>query len=297
MRLSACICLLLFASLGCDSLSSGEFEPEYVVEAYLEAGKPLSSVRVSQTISVGETYTVEEVAVFDAEVRVHLLDEGGAVESIYRYGRSREVGVFQPADATAEVLPLRTYELIVEIPNVPHVITSRTTVPADLRVVYTNADTVVFQTQPQFTFHLSRPFYPGRQSIFVLSTFSTGDVDQLTPFARGLFDTGDVTLQDLRQRASPILNEENFEHLPNGELRVEFPWLAVYFFGSNEVRVQAVDENLHDFLRSQMVQQGGSTLPPGEIPNVLEHVEGGNGVFGSYSSASAVVFVERNDGL
>jgi hypothetical protein len=131
----------------------------------------------------------------------------------------------------------------------------------------------------------------------VFSTSATGDVDQLTPFARALFDTGDVTLQDLRQRASPILNEENFEHLPNGELRVEFPWLAVYFFGYNEIRVQAVDENLHDFLRSQMVQQGGSTLPPGEIPNVLEHVEGGRGVFGSYASAAAVVHVNRNDGL
>lgn len=79
-------------------------------------------------------------------------------------------------------------------------------------------------------------------------------------------------------------------------MRVEFPWLGILFFGLNEIRVQAVDENLYDFIRSQIVQQGGSTLPPGETPNVLEHVDGARGVFGSYASVSTAVFVKRGAG-
>ena len=292
--------IIVFALLlgGCDSLTRSEFQPEYVIEAYLEAGQNLPQIRVSRTAPVNASYNIEELGVNEAQVRVHLLGRDGSIETTYTYGRhhKRESGVYDFVNGRVEVLPLRTYRLEVEIPG-GTLISSQTTVPDRIRVIHVSADTVVFQAEPRYTFDLSPPTYPGRQSVFVFSTFATGDVDDLTPFARSLFDSGDVTIEDLRQRTSPVLNEENFERLPNGALRIEFPWLAIYFFGRNEVRVQALDDNLHDFIRSQMVQQGGSTLPPGEIPNVLEHVEGGHGVFGSFASATAVVYVERNDAL
>ena len=288
-------CLVLLLG-GCDSLTRSEFETEYVIEAYLHVGDNLPHIRVSRTAPVNATYNIEDLGVDDAQVRVHLLRGDGSIETTYEYGRHHEgeSGMYDVVNGEADVLPLRTYRLEVAVPGAA-LITSQTTVPERLRVVHTSADTVVYQTEPQYTFHLSPPLSPGPQRVFVFSTYASGDVDDLTPFARSLFDNGEVTIEDLRQRASPILNEENFETLPGGELRIEFPWLAIYFFGLNQIRVQALDENLHDFIRSQMVQQGGSTLPPGEIPNVLEHVEGGRGVFGSYATASTAVFVERND--
>ena len=59
-------------------------------------------------------------------------------------------------------------------------------------------------------------------------------------------------------------------------------------------RASAVDDNLFDFIRSQSVQQGGSTLAPGEIPNVLDHIEGGTGIFGSLARVSHETFVRPN---
>ena len=55
----------------------------------------------------------------------------------------------------------------------------------------------------------------------------------------------------------------------------------------------AIDDNLYDFVRSQIIQQGGSTFAPGEIPNILERVNGAHGVFGSYARVSFDLFVKR----
>jgi hypothetical protein len=54
-----------------------------------------------------------------------------------------------------------------------------------------------------------------------------------------------------------------------------------------------VDDNIFDFVRSHTVQQGGSTLSPGEIPNVLDRVEGGTGIFGSSAQITYETFVKR----
>ncbi len=55
----------------------------------------------------------------------------------------------------------------------------------------------------------------------------------------------------------------------------------------------ALDDNLYDYIRSQSIQQGGSTFSPGEIPNPLEHVVGAHGTFGSYARISFDLFVLR----
>lgn len=59
------------------------------------------------------------------------------------------------------------------------------------------------------------------------------------------------------------------------------------FYGPNEVGVNVIDDTLFDLIRTQQTQQGvpDAGLGPGEIPNVIEHVEGGTGVFGSYAEA------------
>ncbi len=45
----------------------------------------------------------------------------------------------------------------------------------------------------------------------------------------------------------------------------------------------SLDPALQAFVQSQAVQRGGSTLSPGEIPNVTTNVEGGLGIFGSFA--------------
>ena len=99
--------------------------------------------------------------------------------------------------------------------------------------------------------------------------------------------------EDLRITESPIINEGNYEINENGTITVKLPWLAVAFFGPNRLTANALDDNMFDFIRSQTVQQGGSTLAPGEIPNVIDRVEGGTGIFGSLARSSYEVLITR----
>lgn len=49
---------------------------------------------------------------------------------------------------------------------------------------------------------------------------------------------------------------------------------------------------MYDFVRSESVQLGGSTLSPGEIQNVITHVEGGLGIFGSLASDTIQTYIK-----
>lgn len=293
---TALLVFLASFAWGCDATAPSDFESEVVVEGYLEAGKRLPDLRLSRTVPLDAAYDIEHTGIGGAVVKVRLLDEGGGIEEEYDYRNSdANVGLYFPASGwndTPTIQPLRSYELYVEAPGFPGPITSRTFVPDTFFVADISADSIEYLSPGQLTFELSPTEYPGRQNIYLITTVAQ-DVREsnLTPFAQGLLEGSDLTFDDIRERTAPLLNESNFERMDDGFIRIRFPWIGIYFYRSNEILVSAVDDNLHDFVRSQSVQQGGSTLPPGEIPNVLEHVEGGRGIFGSYARVRLTVFV------
>lgn len=301
------LCAALFVG-GCDLLNPSEFSAEVVISGFLSAGDPLPEVRLTRTVPVGDSYDLESAAVRNGDVRIQLLTDDGSVETeyeyqfqlgssgYYRYGDGDSTAGWAGFSRPVEVVrPLRTYRLIADVPEFGRV-TSTTTVPDTFSVKNVSRDSVTYQSGTPFTFELTPPAFPGRQSVFIFTTTALdGFEHQLTPFARSLLEDGDdVTLADLRERTSPILNEENFD--PSNEaLRIQFPWLAIYFYGRNRVSIQALDDNLYDFIRSQNVQQGGSTRPPGEIPNVIDPIDGGRGIFGSYAEAFVDFYVHPRE--
>lgn len=299
--LTAGALLLALLVSACDSAGPGEFESEVVVEGYLEAGRRLPDLRLSRSVPLDAVYNSEEAGVENADVEIRLLDHEGQIEAVYDYRMSNgSAGLYFPATGwndTPTVKPLRTYELHAVVPGRPTPVVSRTLVPDTFFVAEVSADSIEYLSPNHLTFDLSPTQYPGRQNIFLVTTIALdGRRDQLVPFARGFLEDSDLTIEDLRERTAPILNEANFERNADGFLQVRFPWIGIYFYGRNEILMSAIDDNLYDFVRSQSVQQGGSTLPPGEIPNVLEHIEGGRGIFGSYARASVQVFVLRPAG-
>ncbi len=280
---------------GCDATSSSDFEEEIVVEAYLQVGDRLPQVRVSRTVPAGETYVFEENAVTDASVRILLLDAAGAVEAAYAYlAVGQEPGVYRPSDV-ALVQEARTYRLEVDVPGQARPVTATTVVPGAFLLVQANADTIVYQGASQLELDVTRSVYPGRQSIYIFSTEALDlGVDMLTPFYRDIIDDDD-DIADLRITNSPLINEGNYVANDDGTITIRLPWIAVAFYGRNRLTASALDDNLFDFFRTQSVQQGGSTFSPGEIPNVIEHIDGGTGVFGSYANSSfEVVIVPRS---
>lgn len=288
--------LLLFA--GCDAYVPATYEPEYVVEAYLAAGEPLPQVRLSRTAPVDTPYEFERYAVQGARVVIRRLGpDGGAVASYGYREAPGQPGVYVPT-TFANVAPRETYRLEVGFggsgDSLTDSLTAQTTVPAPISLGDVNADTAVYQSSDQFELRVRRDPGAARQAYFRFSTEALdARYEQMTPFARDLYERGDLTIEEMRRGASPILNEANYEVEDDSTLVIRYPWLGVLFFGPSRVVAYALDDNLYDFVRSQNVQQGGSTLPPGEIPNVLERVDGGTGVFGSFSSATFDVYVAR----
>ncbi len=285
--------LLLMA--GCDTTPSTEAsERQIVVESYLIAQEPLLPVRLSRTAPIDVTYDFNELALQDATVAVARLDDSGAVTERYPYREDPEaLGVYRPLSAE-RVRPLGTYRLEVRTAGGQSV-TATTVVPDTFRVVRVENDPVVYQDDRQIAFTLTPSAYPGRDQAFYLFTTEALEptANRLTPLAAEFFENGSVTLEDLRRTSSPVLNEASYIQNPDGTLTVRLPWIAVTFYGRNRSTTNALDDNLYDFVRSQNAQQNGGAFSPGAIPNVIEHVEGGTGVFGSLARQSRTVRVLR----
>ena len=295
--------LLVAVLLGCDT-TAPQPESQVVVESYLRAEAPLPTVRLSRTIGVDDAYDPTENAVRDADVVVERLAADSTVaETIPSRERDTVPGVYAP-DVGTLVQPQSTYRLRARTPDGTE-IAATTTVPDAFTLTAVENDTTVYQSarQPAFTLEPPRPL-TDRQNVYTFTTTSlldfAGTPDStlrraLTPFYADGFDPEDDTLAALRLTSSGLLNEGNFTQNPDGTITVNLPWIAVAFYGPNEVGVNVLDDNYYDLLRSQQVQQNG--LSPGEIPNIIEHVDGGTGIFGSYARAERQVVVRPPDRL
>ncbi len=282
----------------CDSVATFDRDNEVVVEGYLVANEEFGRLRLSRVQPVEETYDFIGSSVRGATVQVNLLDVSGDVEATVTYLEDPDLPGIYRAEQGSRVLPLRTYELVVQIPDTGERITSQTTVPGAYEVIDPGPDRVVYQSEQRAEVFVTRSEYPGRQAVFVFSVESLEpSIDNMTPFYLDVLDPDDETdeedLEEFLINESPPLNEEGYDEISENLLRIQVPWLAFAFYGRNLLRSNALDDNLYDFIRSQAVQQGGSTFSPGEIPNVLDRVEGGTGVFGSYSVVETEVYLER----
>lgn len=288
------VSLAAFFLVTCDLYRQDEFEPYYVVESYLVADRFLPQVRLSQTMPIDEEYTFSKAAVNNANVEVRLLDESGSVEDSFNYSQ-QSAGVYYPRE-THVVLPERRYELYISFDENSDIIRSTTYVPGTFRSVNDVVDSIAYQDPRQVVIETTPSYYPNRQSYFIFNVnVIKPEEENLTPFYADLVRDQDESVSNFYKNSSGIINEENYERNPDGTLTLRLPWLAVAFYGQNYIVANAIDDNTYDFFRSQDVQGGGSVLPPGEFQNVIYHVDGGIGIFGSIASDTVRVFIERNE--
>ncbi len=284
------LCMVISA---CEVYEQDEYEEHYVVESYLVANRDLAQVRLSTTAPAYEYYSFINTAVSGADVEVRLLaSDGVTIEETIPFSQSSP-GIYIP-DTTHSVLPLRTYQLHILIPSDMHEITASTFVPDTFRVIDGVQDTVTYQsTANRLELTLSESNYPGRQNVFIFNTIASDTTYQnLTPVYRDLWD-GPESIRDYSNTSSGLINEGNFTVNSDGTVTIRYPWIAVAFYGDNRLVASTLDENIYDYIRSESVQLGGSTLSPGEIQNVITHVEGGIGLFGSIASDSIDTFIKR----
>lgn len=277
----------------CEVYEQDEYEEYYVVESYLVANRDLAQVRLSTTAPAFEFYSFNNSAVSGADVEVRLLAADGiTIEKTIPFSQASP-GIYLP-DSSHSVLPLRTYQLHILIPSEMHEITARTLVPDAFSVIAGVQDTVTYQsTANRLELTLSESNYPGRQNVFIFNTIASDTTfENLTPVYRDLWD-GPESIQDYSNTSSGLINEGNFTINSDGTVTIRYPWIAVAFYGRNRLAASTLDDNIYDYIRSESVQLGGSSLSPGEIQNVITHVEGGIGLFGSIASDSIDTYIKR----
>jgi hypothetical protein len=286
MRIHVTISVLavLFIMSACDVYEQDEYQELVVLEAYAIAGRPLPDVRLSTTIPAIEEYIFSEVALSDATIIITQLDGSGQSLADFTYSQQAN-GIYRAIDQSTLVEPGNRYRINVQFENRQEVLSAETVVPQQFQILSDVEGSYVYQSENQLEILLTATESNAEQNIYVFNTLTQEpDIENLTPFYRDAVVDGDSDINEFFNNSSGLINEGNFEINDNQTILLRFPWIGVAFYGENAVVTNSVDTNLADLARSEELQLGGSTLPPGEIPNLIYNVEGGIGVFGSIST-------------
>lgn len=268
----------------CEQYGQDSYKEYVVVESYAIANDSLPSVFVRTTGRADQEYNDSDLVLDDADVQIVLLDENGLDEEVFGYVYSSEQEKYIPENKRHRMLPTRTYRVDVSFDDRPEVIQASTTIPDDFEIINQIPETVVYQGS-QLQLVLSATEKTQLQNIFVFTAIALhARLDNMTPFYFAALEEDDVEVSDFQVNSSGLINEDNFTRNEDGTITLKYPWLGIAFYGETQIVTQSVDKNIADLVRSQDVQLGGSTLSPGEIPNIIYNVEGGIGVFGSLSS-------------
>jgi len=282
---------------GCDAIETASVEQQPVVEAYLEAGQPLPPVLLSRTAPL-EPASGAQTPISGAQVVLERLGADGAVARTYTYRGVNNSGTYEP-EGQESVRPGTTYRLRASLPA-GNTLSATTTVPTAIEIVRQENMDVVFQGPAQPSFTVTRSEVASAPVTFIFTTTSLLDFEstpeedliaQLTPFYLDGFDQEEDEIIDFRVNPSPIINEANYDDNDDGTITIDLPWIAVAFYGENEAAVSVLDAALYDYIRTESAQQGG--LSPGEIPNVIDNVDGGTGIVGSYARVTSQVRIRR----
>ena len=290
--------VLVSVLTACDATST-EPTREVVVESYQIAGEALGAVRLTRAVPVDEAFSASEAGISGASVALERLDDGRVVDTFLFLSDPNEPSLYQPADPQAVALPGATYRLVANLPS-GNRLTATTVVPDTIAIIDAANRNVVYQGPDQPSLTVTRSSTdPDQQDVYVFSVTSLLDfrglsdeelAAELTPFYADAFDPEEDAISDLRVNSSGILNEGNYDRSPSGTITIDLPWLGVAFYGPNRIAVNVLDANYVDFLRSRDAQQAGR---PGEIPNVLDNVDGGTGLFGSLARVELDVNIRR----
>ncbi|HKJ33985.1 MAG TPA: DUF4249 family protein [Balneolales bacterium] len=285
---------LFLVVISCQNYPQDSYKQQYVVQSYMVAQQHLPYVSVATTIKATSKFSFDSTGVNDANVSISLLDNSGNMVEHYPYIRTNYPGIYRPA-VVRLVKPRRKYQLHITFPNNSDVINAYTTVPDTFHHVGSIPDTVTYQQKKPIVIRTTPSYYPGRQNIYIFTVLAADTSESLlTPFyLNRVKNNQNVYSSEFAKNSSGIINQDNYTLNSDGTLSLNFPWIGVAFYGDNKLVTNAIDDNLYDFIRSQSVQTGGSTIPPGQIQNIINHVQGGIGVFGSIASDTVSTYVKR----
>lgn len=328
MLRSAFLLALLVAVAGCDA-TEDEFVALPVVSSVLIVGEELPEVRLRRLAPLNSTYDPAAQAINGAEVTVTLVGIDGTDEQTIPYVSQRD-GRYVPHRAnTYFVQPGRTYRLVAVVPSVNGVgmdtLRAETLVPPAITIVEPPPAEITYGEGLGPAVRLTTSSTAERRAVYLFTARATArdEFDEVTvdgetrwrqrglpgrfgPIPASAFFTfadceigadGLATCEsdpaEFDNGASPLLNEDNYEILPDGTARVTIPFIGVGFYGPQAITFHSLDDALVRFVQTQSLQANPTTISPGEVPNVTTNVENGLGVFGSLARATVTTFVRE----
>lgn len=290
-HISILLGLIIFT--GCDVYQQDDYRELVVLEAYAIANRPLPDVRLSTTAPVNDEYSFADVAIDDATIAVSRLNNEGQPVEDFNYTR-RATGTYSATDQSTLIEAGASYRIQVQFDSRDEQLTAETVIPRQFEILSDVNESYVYQSENQLEILLTATESNANQNVYVFNTITLEpDINNLTPFYANAVEDGDSDIDEFLNNSSGLINEGNFEINDDQTILLRFPWIGVAFFGENAVVINSVDSNLADLVRSEELQLGGSTLPPGEIPNLIYNVEGGIGVFGSIATDTLITNFAR----
>ena len=282
--------LLLFVVIsGCELYLDDGYEERYSVQSYLIANEHLPEVRLTKTLPIEENFDQQSVAVTDASVEIRLLNPDSSIARRFHYLHSN-LGRYLPEDSLHTFVKAgKPYQLYVTLPDGKK-LKATTFVPGDFTALKKPKDRYEYQDSDNVAFLCSPSSYPNRQAYY-LFTAQAGQPhgENLTPYYRDLVKNKGAWINSYFINNSEISSREKYQTDAEGNVELGIPWSVFAFFGPNKIIVNAIDDNIYDYLRFHNELTDGTTLNNGEIQSARYNIEGGMGIFGSMARVSSEV--------
>ncbi len=267
-------------------------DPLLVVDAVLLVNHRFPIVRVTETSAVNEPYSADASAIVGATVHV----EGGG-ERI-AYFDTETPGVYRNRNGTARVLAETTYTLTVEAPD-GRVARAETRTPAPFRVdSWLILDDTGSTVEDELASFSDGQVYIENELVYgeglLEARFERPDVPAFQVGIRSLDpDSELVTPLDEFGDEDDFDREGSSPALEGLGGSVRLPWFAIFYAGRHLIRINALDRNWYDLIRSVPELNGGAGFGQTQgdgVERPIFHVDGGIGLFGS-AAVDSIGFV------
>ncbi len=303
----AAFLLLMTVFISCsEQPTAPNFEPKLVVNGFLKLGSGVDSIMVSRTVPIDQKFDPALSRVTDAVVRIRRA--GGRWQQLAQYppapirGAQGNViaqtgGVYYLPKDSLEVEAATTYEL--SVAALGQHVTAQTTVPEQLEIIEMNRgerfgerplffddDTIEYVSGASFA---DAPFFTvfwnHVPNVTIYRMLADADNGEFANVIRDTTTAANIFKEDLEKREEPfgfnIADDVNLQ-----PMRGRIIWLYYYFYGWHTMRLLAVDEAYARYQQGQFAEEQIQETP-------RSNINGGFGVFASYSEVSWRVYVKK----
>lgn len=303
------LALMLAFSACSEQPTEPNFETRLVVNGFLKLGSGVDSVTVSRTIPIGQKFDLSISRVSDALVQIR--PAGGRWQQLLPYppqpapdgsgNVTAQIGgvYYLPVDSLRIAAGV-TYEL--RATALGQTVTAQTTVPGQIEILEMNrgsnfgerplffsGDTVEyvsgasFADPPFFTV-----FWEHVPTVTIYRVIADADSGDFAHLIRDTTTAANIFKEDLEEREEPF--GFNLAYDPQLQpMKARIIWLYFYYYGWHTMRVLATDAAYARYMQGQFSEGQINETP-------RTNVQGGFGVFASYSETRFRVYVKKGPG-